>query len=50
VIAGARFPLSKRPIEAALQGYPEEVEIVKAKKSLTRFEIIVDENGFMDIE
>ena len=46
VIAGARFPLSKGPIEDALKGYQETVEIIKAKRSGTSFEIIVDENGF----
>jgi hypothetical protein len=46
VITGARFPMSKRPIEDALKGYSEDVTIVNAGRSLTRFEIIVDENGF----
>ena len=46
VIAGARFPLSKRPIEDALEGYSEDVKIVKAGRSTARFEIIMDENGF----
>ena len=49
VIAGAKFPLSKRPIEVALRGYSEEVEIIKAKTSTTRFEIIIDEDGFRDL-
>ncbi len=48
VIAGARFPMTKRPIEDALQGYSENVRIVKACRSTTRFEIIVDERGFVD--
>lgn len=46
VIAGARFPWSKKPIEDALEGYSEDVKIVKARPSSTRFEIIVDERGF----
>jgi hypothetical protein len=46
VIAGARFPMSRKPIEDALKGYSEDVKIVKARRSLKRFEIIVDENGF----
>ena len=46
VIAGARFQLSKRPIDDALKGYSEDVRIVKAARSLARFEIIVDEQGF----
>ena len=46
VIAGAKFSMSKGPIEDALKGYPGDVQIVKAKRSETRFEIVVDENGF----
>jgi hypothetical protein len=46
VIAGARFPMSKKPIEDALKGYSEDVKIVKAGRSPRRFEIIVDEKGF----
>ncbi len=45
VIAGARFPMSKRPIEDALSGY-EDVKIAKAVASPERFEIIIDERGF----
>jgi len=46
VIAGARFPMSKRPIEDALKGYSEDVKIVKAGRSAKGFEITVDEKGF----
>jgi hypothetical protein len=46
VIAGAKFPMSKRPIEDALKGYSEDVKIVKAVQSTERFEIIVNERGF----
>ena len=46
VIAGARFPLSKRPIEDALEGYSDDVRIIKAGRSDERLEIIVDERGF----
>lgn len=46
VIAGARFPWSKGPIEDALKGYSGVVEIIKAKRSETNFEIVVDEHGF----
>lgn len=46
VIAGARFPMSKRPIEEALEGYSEDVTIVKVRASTTRFRIIVDDRGF----
>jgi hypothetical protein len=46
VIAGARFPMSKKPIEDALKGYSEDVKIVKATQSIERFEIIVNERGF----
>ena len=45
VIAGVRFPMSRRPIEEALKGYPEHVEIIKAGRSDTGFEIVVDERG-----
>ena len=43
IIAGARLPMSKGPIEDALKGYSESVNIVKAGPSTTRFEIVVDE-------
>jgi hypothetical protein len=46
VIAGARFPLSRRPIEEALRGYSEDVKIVKAARSARKFEIILDRRGF----
>jgi hypothetical protein len=46
VIAGARFKLSKKPIEDALKGYSDDVRIIKAARSISRFEIIVDERGF----
>jgi len=46
VIAGARFPLSKRPIQEALKNYSEDIKLVKASQSPGRFEIIVDERGF----
>jgi hypothetical protein len=46
VIAGARFPMSKRPIEEALRGYSEDVKIVKAARSAKKFEIILDQGGF----
>jgi uncharacterized protein (DUF433 family) len=45
VIIGARFKLSKQPIEDALQGY-SDVKIVKLRTSTTKFEIVVDERGF----
>jgi hypothetical protein len=48
VIAGVRFPFSRRPIEDALKGYPEQVTITKVACSLTRFEIVIDENGFLE--
>ena len=46
VIAGARFPMSKKAIEDALRGYSKKVKIVKARPSASGFEIIVDEHGF----
>lgn len=46
VIAGARFPFSRKPIEDALKGYAEEVGVVKATASATNFEIIIDHAGF----
>jgi hypothetical protein len=46
VIAGARFQMSKSPIEEALKGYSYGVEIVKARQSENSFEIVVDERGF----
>jgi len=46
VIAGARFPMSRKPIDDALKGYSEDVKIVKAVQSTERFEIIVNERGF----
>jgi hypothetical protein len=46
VIAGARFPMSRRPIEEALKGYPHDVKIVKARRSAEKFEIIVDDREF----
>lgn len=47
VVAGARFKLSKKPIEDALRGYSVDVKVVKAARSSTRFEIIMDEFGFV---
>lgn len=41
VIAGARFKLSKKPIEDALRGH-SDVRIVKLRTSTTKFELIVD--------
>ena len=46
VIAGVRFTMSKRPIEEALNVYPEDVKILKARRSAKTFDILVDENGF----
>jgi hypothetical protein len=46
VIAGIRFPMSRRVIEDALKGYPEDVKIAKAARALDRFEIIINERGF----
>ncbi len=46
VIAGARFQMSKRPIEDALEGYPEDVDIVKACSSKNGFRIVIDKHGF----
>jgi hypothetical protein len=46
VIAGARFPMTRKPIDDALKGYSEEVTVVKAGRSLKSFEIIIDANGF----
>jgi hypothetical protein len=45
VIAGVRFPMSRKPIEDALEAY-SDVKIIKAGASTTRFEIIVDKRGF----
>jgi Protein of unknown function (DUF2971) len=45
VIAGVRFPMTRKPIDDALKGYAEEVRIVKARRSPTRFQIVVDESG-----
>jgi uncharacterized protein (DUF433 family) len=36
----------KKPIEDALRGY-SDVKIVKLRTSASRFEIVVDENGFV---
>jgi hypothetical protein len=46
VIAGARYRMSKKPIEDALKGYSEAVDIKKAAISSTQFEIVIDGNGF----
>lgn len=46
VIAGARFPMSKKPIEDVLRGYAQDVEINKAGRSTTRFEIILGGHSF----
>jgi hypothetical protein len=48
VIAGARFPFSRKVIEDALAGYSggDGVQIVKVRPSPNAFEIVVDENGF----
>lgn len=46
VIAGVKFTMSKRPIEEALKGYPEDVKIVKTVRSAKGFGIILDEHGF----
>ena len=48
VIAGVRFPYSKKLIHDALSGYSgqEEVTILKARRSTKKFEIVLDESGF----
>jgi len=46
VIAGARFPMSKGPIEDALKGYSEDVKIVNVRPATSKFEVVVDERGF----
>jgi hypothetical protein len=46
VIAGAKFSESKTLIEQALKGHSGKVKILKAARSIERFEIIVDEHGF----
>jgi hypothetical protein len=48
IVAGAKFPFSKKVIEYALAGYPgaQEIKIVKARACSTKFEIVVDERGF----
>jgi hypothetical protein len=46
VIAGARFHMSRKPIDEALTGYSEEVKVFKARRSEDKFEIVVDEGGF----
>jgi hypothetical protein len=38
--------MSKGPIEDALKGYSDDVKIVKAGRSVKRFEIIIDDHGF----
>jgi hypothetical protein len=45
VIAGARFPLSKNPIDDALQGYLN-VTVAKAGTSESKFELVLDKDGF----
>lgn len=45
VIAGSRFPFSRKPIEDALKGYAEEAAIRKATASVASFEIIIDHAG-----
>ena len=42
VIAGVRFPFTRKVIEDALKGYTEEVHITKARMSLDSYEIIAD--------
>jgi DUF2971 family protein len=46
VIAAVRCPISKAAIEDALQGYSEEVKIIKAGMAHDKFEIVIDERGF----
>ena len=43
VIAGARFPMTRRPIQNALKGYPKSVRVVKLRPSAVRFELIIDD-------
>ena len=45
VIAGARFPMTKKSIDDALKGYAD-VTVVKTVQSNERFEIIANERGF----
>jgi hypothetical protein len=46
VIAGAKYRMSKKPIEDALNGYAQPVTISKATTSATQFKIVIDGNGF----
>lgn len=48
VIAGVKCITSRKEIEEALQGYSDEVKIVKAGMAPNRFEIVVDEHGFVE--
>jgi hypothetical protein len=45
VIAGARFPFSRKPIDDALEGHPNVI-IAKAATSEHKFELILDNDGF----
>jgi hypothetical protein len=44
VIAGVRFPMTRKPIDDALKDYSEDVKVVKGRRSPTRFEIIIDKS------
>jgi hypothetical protein len=48
VIAGVRFPYSKKLIQDALLGYTgqEAVSILRARRSIHTFQIVLDEGGF----
>jgi hypothetical protein len=46
VIAGVRFPFSRRPIEEALKEYSGQVKITKAACSPKCFEIVIAEQGW----
>jgi Protein of unknown function (DUF2971) len=45
VIAGARFPFSKKPINDALEGYAD-ITIAKTVASEHKFELLFDKDGF----
>jgi hypothetical protein len=46
VIAGARFPLNRAMIEAAVKSYREPVRILKVRLADRAFEVVEDPNGF----
>jgi hypothetical protein len=50
VIAGPRYLMSRKPIEAALKSYSEDVKIMKTTTLARRFEVVIDENGFRDAQ